>query len=37
MQGYVQNHEITIKQEMVNEDKLKITFELLEQQIKERM
>ena len=36
MQGYVQQHEITIKQDMVNEDKLKITFELLESQIKER-
>ena len=36
LQQYVQQHQILINRELVNEDKLKITVELLEEQLKER-
>ena len=37
MQAYVQDHQITIKQDMVDEDKLKITAELLENQMYDKI
>ena len=37
LQQYVQQHQITINRDLVNDEKLKITVELLEDQIKERM
>ena len=37
MQGYVQDHQIQIKQNLVSEDKLKVNFELLQQEIHERL
>jgi hypothetical protein len=37
MQAYVQDHQIAIKQDMVDEDKLKITAELLENQMYDKI
>lgn len=37
MQAYVQDHQIAIKQDMVDEDKLKITSELLENSMSDKI
>ena len=37
MQVYVQEHQVKIAQDLVGEDKLKVTFELLEGQMQDRV